>query len=342
VIRNEIRPLIQELDSLPMPDTDIYYKISPHFRKGGLYLTSASRGCPHNCSYCCHSYLQKIYKNKGKYVRQRSVQNIIRELIVSKNKYDMKYIVFMDNCFGYDIEWLKEFAYEYRSKIGIRFGCVMHPSHISPDSVRYLKSAGCYAINLGIQSWSEEVRRNILDRNVDSGMMNKALELVKEERIHLLTDSIFNLPGQKEEDVVKSAFQYAEVKPKRIYYYMLIYYPNTTITLRAKQNNWLTAGRYEEILEGIAVTSFAIGGDGANKDSIKFQILFYLIDLLPRRISRYIIRKRIYKYFPAFLGPAIIVILRNLLAFDLNARLLRAGAFYRYSYFSIKKFLTRL
>lgn len=71
----------------------------------------------------------------------------------------MKFIVFMDNCFGYNIDWLKEFSYEYRNKIGLRFGCVMHPGHITSDSVGYLKFAGCYAVNLGIQSWSEEIRK---------------------------------------------------------------------------------------------------------------------------------------------------------------------------------------
>ncbi len=333
IIQNEIRPLIEDLDSLPLPDTDVYYKISPHFKRGGLYITSASRGCPYSCSYCCHSYLKDIYKGKGKYVRQRSVQNVINELIISKKKYKMKFIVFLDNCFGYNIDWLKEFSHEYRNKIGLRFGCVMYPGHITSDSVRYLKSAGCYAIDMGIQSWSQEIRKKILDRNVDSDLMSRALELVKKERIHLMTDSIFNLPGQTEEDIISSALQYTEIKPKRIYYYMLRYYPNTAITRRARQNNWLTADRYEEILEGINVTSFAIGGDGVNQDSIRFQILFYLIDLLPRKLSRYIIKKKIYRYFPVVFGPAIIVILRNLLAFDLNARLLRAGAFWRYGYF---------
>ena len=31
VIRNEVRPLIEDLDALPMPDKELYYSASPHF-----------------------------------------------------------------------------------------------------------------------------------------------------------------------------------------------------------------------------------------------------------------------------------------------------------------------
>jgi len=118
---------------------------------------------------------------------------------------------------------------------------------------------------------------------------------------------------------------------------MLRYYPNTAITNMAKQNDWITQARHEEILDGVNVVPFAIGGDRANKNSIKFHILFYLIDLIPRGISRFIIRKRIYRFFPTIFSASAIVIFRNLFAFDMNARVLRAGAFYRYGHFIRKK-----
>ncbi len=82
VIQNEIRPLIQDLDSLPMPDKELYYSASPHFSQ--CYYIMTSRGCQYNCSYCCHSYLKKLYKDKGRYLRYRSIDNIIKELLQAK------------------------------------------------------------------------------------------------------------------------------------------------------------------------------------------------------------------------------------------------------------------
>ena len=50
IIRNELRPLIEDIDKLPMADHALYYESSPHFSKG--YYIATSRGCPHACSYC--------------------------------------------------------------------------------------------------------------------------------------------------------------------------------------------------------------------------------------------------------------------------------------------------
>ncbi len=337
IIKNELRPLLEDLDALPLPDTDLYYSVSPHFRRTGLYITMTSRGCPNACSYCCFSYLQDLYKGKGKRIRQRSVQNVIEELRINKAKYKIKFIAFMDNCFGYDVKWLREFTPVYRSEIGIKFWCIMHPKDVTEETLRHLKQAGCHTIDMGVQSWNEDIRKEVLHRDVDNDTMARAIQIVKDAGIEIMTDSIFDLPGQTEEDVLESARRYVEIRPKRIYFYMLRHYPNTLITRLAKQDQRLAPARYEEVMSGVNVTSFTVGGDQVNQRMIQFQILFYLIDLIPKSISRYIIRKRLYRYFPVALGPAIIVILRNLLAFDMNARLQRAWAFNRYAYFIWQK-----
>ncbi len=337
VIRNAIRPLIEDIDALPAPDTDIYFLNFPHFKKTGLYLISTARGCPNACSYCCHSYLHDLYKGKGRYVRQRSVANVINELKRSKDLYGIKFVAFMDNCFGYDIAWLKEFSYEYKKEIGLTFECIMHPDHVNPEAVRYLKQAGCYAVTMGIQSWNEDIRKEVLSRDVDNNAMQQAVRLIQDEGMFLMTDSIFDLPGQNEQDIITCAYQYAHIKPKRIYFYMLRYYPKTAMTQMAKDRGWLTAERFEEVMDGVNVTSFAIGGDKVGRKTIQFQILFYLIDLLPKATSLFILDRKLYRFFPTIFGPAIIVILRNLVAFDINARILREGAINRYTYYMLRK-----
>jgi len=337
IIRNELRPLIDDLDALPLPDTDLYYSVSPHFKRTGLYVTMTSRGCPNACSYCCFSYLQELYKGKGKRIRQRSVENVMNELRTNKEKYKIKFVAFMDNCFGYNQKWLREFAPVYQADIGIKFWCIMHPRDVTEETLKHLKRAGCHTIDMGVQSWNERVRKEVLRRDVGNDTMARAIQLVKNAGIEIMTDSIFDLPGQTEDDILESARRYAEIRPKRIYFYMLRHYPNTLITRLAKQDNLLTSSRYEEVMDGVNVTSFTIGGDKVNTDMIRFQILFYLIDLIPKRMSLFIIRKRLHRYFPLMFGPAMIVILRNLLAFDMNARLQRAWAFNRYAHFIWEK-----
>ncbi len=337
IIRNEVRPLLEDLDSLPMPDKEIFYSESPHYIRRYPYLIVTTRGCPYRCSYCGHSCLGPIYEGKGRYLRQRSVENVIKELSESKNKYKIKHIVFMDDCFGHDRQWLKEFSLQYKEKINLKFICVMHPSDISEETVRYLKTAGCRAIFLGIQSWNERIREQLLGRKISNRVLREAIQKVQKAKIEILVDNIFDLPGQTEDDITQAALIYSGLKPTRIYYYMLRYYPNTAITKQARDEGWISARRYAEIMDGVDVKSFALEGDRTDKNSIRFNILFSLIDLIPAKISRYIIKRKLYRYFPSFVSPAVILILRNIVSWDLNARLLREGAFYRYIYFIKKK-----
>ena len=86
VIKNTIRPLEENLDRYPFPDFDLstQYFFSENRIKpfDASYLASeysimTSRGCPYNCHYCYNSYRRLQYKGKGKYLRHRSIENVI-------------------------------------------------------------------------------------------------------------------------------------------------------------------------------------------------------------------------------------------------------------------------
>lgn len=336
IIRNGVRPLIEDLDSLPFADHELYYESSPHFTKE--YYIIASRGCPYACSYCCHSYLRRLYRGKGKYLRQRSVENVIAELIEAKNKYNIDTIMFADDCFGCDINWLREFSYEYGRKIKIGFWCNMHPGHVSSESARYLKEAGARQIDLGIQSWNENKRKHVLNRDVSNDVMMDAMKIIKKEKIELNVDNILCLPGEKEEDIINAVSVYNYIRPSRANFTILTYYPGTAITEEKKDSDFPNASRYEGYLDSAARGYISFGGNN-KKNLAKFYFLFALTEFLPKRITQFIIKKRLYRYFPAFINSSILVVLRNIFNFDLDSRILRAKAVCRYYYFIKKHFL---
>ena len=89
VIKNPQGPLIQDLDYLPFAEygnENMYFiehnKLSredPELDHHILYLQS-TRGCPYSCSFCIETMYHDIYKGLGKFVRRRSVGNIIEEI----------------------------------------------------------------------------------------------------------------------------------------------------------------------------------------------------------------------------------------------------------------------
>ena len=76
---------MQEIDSLPFWDKELWENDLPIATS---YLTMASRGCPYRCSFCFNNFFAKLPgRNRGKYVRQRSVENCIQELAEAKEAY---------------------------------------------------------------------------------------------------------------------------------------------------------------------------------------------------------------------------------------------------------------
>ena len=105
IIKNEIRDLVLELDKIPFPDREIIYNKDEFLKNIKIKRFIASRGCPFQCTYCFNRQYNEIYKNKGKIIRQRSVDNIIEEIKDVRKKYPLEVVKFVDDTFAINNEY---------------------------------------------------------------------------------------------------------------------------------------------------------------------------------------------------------------------------------------------
>ena len=337
IIANQLRPLIDDLDSLPFADQEIYRNASPHFKKG--YYIAADRGCPYICSYCFHSYMRETYRGKGKYLRQRSVENVICELEQAKRCYTPDLIFFLDDCFGRDLDWLRKFAIGYKKRIGINFHCSMFPGNVSLESLRLLKYAGCREIEIGVQTWDEKLRANLLQRVVSNEAMERAMLWIKKSGINLVSGEILGIPGETKDGLKQTVEIYGRIRPQRTFFFTLKYYPKTAIMRYACENNFFSKAEQEDILDGKHGQQISKGGDVTNGYVIQKISLFFLAKFLPLNIIMFIMRNNLYRYFPPFLTRTSLAIGENLMSFNLESKHNRARALYRYSYFMLSKIM---
>lgn len=173
-IENEVHSLVENLDEIGYPIIgyeNMYLIQNNNITKGDpqletyFYEISCSRGCPFSCSFCCSINIRRLYKNKGKYLRFRSVENVISELkeAISKNN-KIKEIRFWDEVFSSEEGWIEDFSKRYKTEIGIPFHIWGHPLMIKEKTIRLLAEAGLKRIVVGIQSGSPSVRNNIFNR----------------------------------------------------------------------------------------------------------------------------------------------------------------------------------
>lgn len=200
VYRNEVRPLIQNLSDYPFPrfnwkntfcldegqikqlSHDLYRKYVLH--SGTMYDIMVSRGCPYSCSYCCNALFRKIYKNKGKYVRFRSVDHVIEELQHVKREFPyVNMVSLQDDAFTFAPEaYLKEFSEKCKTHIGLPLRVRIIPTMLTEKKVKYLSEANTLVAVLGIQS-SDRINREIFNRRVSSEQLISVAKALKRNNI---------------------------------------------------------------------------------------------------------------------------------------------------------------
>ncbi len=214
VVKNATNPLILDLDALPFPDFSFENKFLiknnmlirnckeiNNFQ--GVYTIMTARGCPFSCSFCINDYYRKLYKGE-KYVRRRSVSNVISELLEAKTKLRINYVTFYDEVFTFDKKWIKEFSEEYAKKIALPFWCNIYPTLVDEEIIAWLKNAGVESVTLGIQSGSEQIVKNLYTRDVPNAKILAAAELLHEYKIRYYVDIITESPFETEEDCRKT------------------------------------------------------------------------------------------------------------------------------------------
>ena len=199
-VANPPRPLIGNLDELPMPDRDLV--IASSFLKNAAKKTFyATRGCPFQCAYCCNNYYRELYRGKGPAVRRFSVERVIREIEDVGSKYRMDFVKFGDDCFTFKAdEWLVEFADKYARRVGLPFNCYLRIDMIDDAMLDLLRKAGCHAVDVSVDSTSRHVRETVLKRQMRNEDIVERLRAIRKHGINTYVNFMLAAPGSKVED----------------------------------------------------------------------------------------------------------------------------------------------
>jgi radical SAM superfamily enzyme YgiQ (UPF0313 family) len=208
---NEVRPLENNLDILPFPvlgGEHIYYINHDKLVPGDpqlnnlTYEITCSRGCPFVCSYCSSLSLKKLYRGKGKFVRLRSVDNVMQELLEARQKMKrMRMALFWDEIFPDDLEWVQEFAKRYKQEIDLPFQIWGHPLRTRQEIIDILVDAGLSQVVIGIQSGSPRIRNKIFFRKESQDEIIEMSRVLAQARVpEVVYDFILDHPFETEED----------------------------------------------------------------------------------------------------------------------------------------------
>ncbi|MFH2099264.1 MAG: cobalamin-dependent protein, partial [Pseudomonadota bacterium] len=139
ILKNEIGPLVVNLDDIPFPRRTPLYSEYRFRRNYPVKTTVSSRGCPFGCIYCYNNIYKKMVRGKGPYVRRRSVSHLMEELLYLHKTYGFRSLEILDDIFTMDKAWTLDFAREYARKIRLPYAVLSSPGFLDPEIIEALK-----------------------------------------------------------------------------------------------------------------------------------------------------------------------------------------------------------
>jgi len=238
IIKNRIRPLIENIDELPFPDKDTinYQKIINNLSGKNRFIFS--RGCTYDCSYCSNKALSNLYQNNRKYFRQRSPQKAIKEIELDEKKYKFKKIIFDDDTITINKKWFFEFFNLYERKFKYPFECNLRIGTFDSKMIKVLKKAGMIQANIGIEHGNEKFREKILNRKMSNKMIINAANMLKKYKIKITMFIMVGFPYENKKlflDTVKLARKIS----RNSYLSIFHPYPGTKLGKICFKKKWL-------------------------------------------------------------------------------------------------------
>ena len=199
VVHNGSRRPIRDLDSLPFPALESLTDLST-YRPIDLGVVMTSRGCPYSCSYC------GVATVWGRETRFRSVDNVIAEIAMLKERYGVGYVSFRDGSFTLDRRRVLRLC-DRLIESGLT-RCDL----LDGEVIDAMKRSGCAAVRVGIESGSERLQRE-MRRSTSLARIREAARLLHEHGMHWTAYFMFGVPGETRDTIEDSLRLIQEINP---------------------------------------------------------------------------------------------------------------------------------
>lgn len=195
-IRDECRvingPIVDDLSQLPMPNIAIFDVPDILAYPSVMF----SRGCPYKCNYC-----MSRMGGLGGQIRWKAPSRALAEVSQLVEYAHAKEVYIDDDTFLKNPAWVREFSDAYAETIGVPFYCNARPETIRADLCRRLAAAGCLAIGIGIESGSERIRRDVLNRRMSDAKIIQAFDIAHAAGMKTWSFNMVGIPGETADDL---------------------------------------------------------------------------------------------------------------------------------------------
>ena len=241
IITNPERERIKNLDEIPFPArhlfrVDLYrpgaiLNIGVSGREYASLITA--RGCPNKCVYCSSAYFW------GTKVRFRRPENVVSEIEFLVEKYGVKHIFFKDDTFTMPPKRTEKICdLIIERNLNVKWCCYARVNMITRGLLKKMKAAGCFGLDFGIESGSQEIL-NRIKKNITLDQSRETIRYAKEEKIMSYASFMIGLPGDDFETAKKTIDFAIEVSPDIAQFFIATPFPGTEFYEEALEKGWI-------------------------------------------------------------------------------------------------------
>lgn len=252
VVNNKSRALMKNLDELPFParhfiSQQIYH--NPKLKKTPYTTAITSRNCPFKCIYCVPSSLtfareieNKRVFGKKPFISFRSVESVDKEMgMLATQGY--KAVGFMDDNFIWSEERTVALC-GIMKKYGLLWGCQARVDAITENVAKALGNSGCMYVDLGVESFNNEIL-SFIHKGVTVSQIYKAISLLKKYNVPVKLNILIGTSPLETKDTLKDTLRIAKsLKVEQVMFNIVSPFPGTEFYDMAKENGWIATGDY--------------------------------------------------------------------------------------------------
>jgi len=251
-VDNPPAPLISDIDSLPIPDRallDHSPYCNPKLSRLPHTAALTSRGCFGQCWYCVPnslSYAREIeykkYLGHKPPARLHSARRVIDEFRAIAGQ-GFKSVSIIDDQFIWDEARTIEICRGIKD-LNLEWSCLCRPEKISREVAEAMAEAGCGYVDLGTESFDENVLASI-KKNMSPGDTKEAVEVLRKAGIEVEINILLGAtPVETEASIKKTLREVRRLNADYVLFSIANPFPGTEFYQAAKAQGWMYYGDY--------------------------------------------------------------------------------------------------
>jgi len=252
VVHNPAAPFIADLDLVPIPDRTLldhrpYY--NPKLRKVPHTAAMASRGCFGRCTFCVPTSLDyarelehKKFCGRKPPPRMHSVKRIIEEFRQIA-ALGFKSVSLLDDEFLWDDKRTVEICAGIKD-LKLEWSCLCRPDKINDTVAKAMKEAGCAYMDLGTESFDNEVLKAIR-KDMTAEDTDRAVATLRRAGIQVELNVLFGATSVETEATIKKTLRHLhKLNVDYVLFSIANPFPGTDFYDTAKKEGWMYYGDY--------------------------------------------------------------------------------------------------